>query len=50
MNSEEKQSPYAALKYPQFVAFIFANSFVTIAILIQEVVLGYAIYKMTHDP
>ena len=48
--SEEKQSPYAALKYPQFVAFIFANSFITLAILIQEVVLGYAIYKMTHDP
>ena len=50
MNLAEKQSPYAALKYPQFVAFIFANSFMTIAILIQEVVLGYAIYKMTHDP
>jgi len=45
-----EKSPYAALKYPQFVAFIFANCFVTIAILIQEVVLGYAIYKMTHDP
>ena len=44
------QSPYAALKYPQFVAFIFANSFFTIAILIQEVVLGYSIYKITHDP
>ena len=43
-------SPYAALKYPQFVAFIFANSFFTIAILIQEVVLGYSIYKITHDP
>jgi MFS family permease len=53
MNKSEihnPQSPYAALKYPQFVAFIFANCFVTIAILIQEVVLGYAIYKMTHDP
>jgi MFS family permease len=47
---ETKTSPYAALKYPQFVAFIFANCFVTIAILIQEVVLGYAIYKMTRDP
>jgi MFS family permease len=47
---ETKQSPYIALKYPQFVAFIFANSFVTMALLIQEVVLGYAIYKITHDP
>lgn len=48
--AETKQSPYIALKYPQFVAFIFANSFVTMALLIQEVVLGYAIYKITHDP
>jgi MFS family permease len=48
--SEIKPSPYIALKYPQFVAFIFANSFVTMALLIQEVVLGYAIYKITHDP
>ncbi|PWK24477.1 putative MFS family arabinose efflux permease [Arcicella aurantiaca] len=48
--TETKQSPYIALKYPQFVAFIFANSFVTMALLIQEVVLGYAIYKITHDP
>ncbi len=43
------QSPYAALKYPQFVAFIFANCFVTMAILIQEVALAYYIYKVTHD-
>jgi MFS family permease len=49
-NSEEKQSPYIALKYPQFVAFIFANGFVTMALLIQEVILGYSIYKITHDP
>lgn len=46
----QKQSPYEALKYPEFVAFIFANSFITMALLIQEVILGYSIYKITHDP
>lgn len=50
MTKSNSQSPYAALKYKQFVAFIFANCFITMAILIQEVVLGYSIYKMTHDP
>jgi MFS family permease len=49
-DSSLKQSPYEALKYPQFVAFIFANSFVTMALLMQEVILGYSIYKITHDP
>jgi MFS family permease len=43
-------SPYAALQYKQFVAFISGNCLITMAILIQEVVLGYSIYKMTHDP
>lgn len=49
-DSSLKQSPYEALKYPQFVAFIFANSFVTMALLMQEVIIGYSIYKITHDP
>jgi len=45
-----KKSPYEALKYPQFVAYMFANSFITMALLIQEVLLGYEMYKVTHDP
>ncbi|MFN3380309.1 MFS transporter [Runella zeae] len=42
--------PYAALRYPEFVRLISANSFITAAIMIQEVVIGYELYKMTHDP
>jgi MFS family permease len=41
---------YAALRYPEF-RFFAANSFLfTATILIQEVLLGYELYKMTHDP
>lgn len=53
MNTSETKlnnSPYAALKYPQFVAYIFGNGFFTMALLMQEVVLGYELYKITHDP
>ncbi|GAB3910222.1 nickel resistance MFS transporter NreB [Larkinella knui] len=42
--------PYAALRYPEF-RFFAANSFlITATLLIQEVILGYELYKMTHDP
>ena len=42
--------PYAALRYPEFVNLITANSLITAAIMIQEVVIGYELYKLTHDP
>ncbi|MEI7583734.1 MFS transporter [Runella sp.] len=42
--------PYAALRYPEFVSLITANSLITAAIMIQEVVIGYELYKLTHDP
>ncbi|WP_298353373.1 MFS transporter [Runella sp.] len=42
--------PYAALRYPEFVSLITANSLTTAAIMIQEVVIGYELYKLTHDP
>lgn len=42
--------PYASLRYPEF-RFFAANSFlITATLLIQEVILGYELYKMTHDP
>jgi MFS family permease len=50
MTGVHSQSPFAALRYPQFVAFILAYCIFTIALLIQEVALGYFIYKATHDP
>lgn len=45
-----KHDPYAALRYPEFVNLITANSLITAAIMIQEVVIGYELYKQTHDP
>lgn len=48
--SGTSNSPYAALKYPQFVAYIISYCFITLAYLAQDVVLGYYVYKITHDP
>lgn len=42
--------PYAALRYPEFCRLIIGTFCLTVAILIQEVVLGYEIYRITHDP
>jgi len=40
----------AALRYPEFRNLTFGVFIITIAILAQEVVLGYQLYTMTHDP
>lgn len=45
-----KKDAYAALRYPEFVALITGNSLNTIALLVQEVVLGYELYRLTHNP
>lgn len=45
-----KPDPYVALRYPEFVAYMTANGLITMALLIQEVILGYEVYKITHDP
>jgi MFS family permease len=42
--------PYAALRYPEYRNFIIASFLFTIALLIQEVALGYELYLITHDP
>ena len=45
-----KNDPYAALRYSDFRYFVFAQLFFTMAILIQEIVLSYYLYDLTHDP
>lgn len=42
--------PYAALRYPEFRNLIVGTFLTSAALLIQEVVLGYELYRMTHDP
>ncbi len=44
------RDPYAALRYPEYRSFIIASFLFTIALLIQEVALGYELYSITHDP
>jgi hypothetical protein len=44
------RDPYAALRYPEYRNFIIATLLFTIALLIQEVALGYELYIITRDP
>ncbi len=49
-SSPSVRDPYAALRYPEYRNFIIANFLFTIALLIQEVALGYELYTLTRDP
>ena len=48
--SEIKPNPYAALKVRDFRLFILSRLFITLAIQIQGVVVGWQIYEITKDP
>ena len=50
MSFFQNKDAYAALRFPEFRAYIFGNSIFTMALLMQEVVLSYEIYKITHNP
>lgn len=45
-----EKDPFAALKYKDFLSLISGNLVITAALLIQEVLLGYQLYKLTHSP
>lgn len=47
--SREKD-PFAALRYRDFTLYAVGSFLFTTAILIQEVILGYELYKITRDP
>jgi MFS family permease len=42
--------PYGALRYPAFRSLILGNFVITIAQMVQEVAIGYELYRITHDP
>jgi MFS family permease len=48
--SQAVRDPYAALRYPEYRDFILASFLLTIALLVQEVALGYELYIITNDP
>lgn len=41
---------FASLRIPDFRYFVMNSFLITATLLIQEVTLGYELYKMTHDP
>ncbi len=47
---KQAKDPYAALRYPEFRYFVIAQFIFTVAILAQEVVISYYLYKITKDP
>ncbi|TLV01064.1 MFS transporter [Dyadobacter luticola] len=50
MKKISSEDPYAALRYSDFRFFISNTFLFSATILIQEVIVGYELYKMTHDP
>ena len=47
---KKKEDPFLALRYPEFRYYLFTNFLLTFALLIQEVIIGYELYRITHDP
>lgn len=50
MTSETPVDTFASLRIPDFRYFVLNSFLITATLLIQEVVLGYELYKLTHDP
>ena len=48
--AELKPNPYAALQVRDFRLFILSRLFITLAVQIQGVVVGWQIYEITKDP
>jgi MFS family permease len=44
------QDPYASLQFPDFRNLVAASFLLTIALQMQETVIGYELYRLTHDP
>ncbi len=50
MTTQTPVDTYASLRIPDFRYFVMNSFLITATLLIQEVVLGYELYKITHDP
>lgn len=50
MKNLPSHDPYAALRFSDFRFFISNTFLFSATILIQEVIVAYELYKMTHDP
>ena len=50
LESNRKHDPYSALKVSEFRNFVIARFFLTIAALMQAVIVGWQVYELTKDP
>ena len=46
----QENDPYAALRFPQFRNLVLGSFLFTLALLAQEVAIGYELYRVTHNP
>lgn len=49
-NLPSKHDPYSALRISEFRNFVIARFFLTIAALMQAVIVGWQVYELTKDP
>lgn len=50
LDDTQKKDPYAALRFPEFRAYLLMRFFLTFGYQIQAVVIGWYIYHLTKDP
>ncbi len=50
MADSSSPNPYAALQVRDFRLFILSRLFITLAVMIQAVVVGWQVYEITKDP
>ncbi|MGA7160233.1 MAG: MFS transporter [Bacteroidota bacterium] len=48
--TDRHHDPYAALRFGEFRDLVLSTFLITIALLMQEVAIGYELYRITHDP
>jgi len=49
-NENDREDPYAALRYPEFRSYLAMRFLLTFGFQIQAVVIGWHIYQLTKDP
>jgi len=48
--TKRHHDPYAALRFSEFRNLVLSSFLLTIALMMQEVAIGYELYRITHDP
>ena len=46
----QENDPYAALRYPEFRNLVLGSFLLTLALLAQEIAIGYELYRITRNP